>query len=1235
MDRKSETQPWSGWVVLIGIILALIGLSAPAASLAASPSPKKTPRDQVVQQPEAAPQQGPSALGKPFAPFPGIYQFYDSLNADPNLYPIVGGHTVFHWFQLEETEGTIRFDRIERWLSAEASLGKPAALGFSTYNGICCGGNAVPQWVYNLDPNARVICDGNWVIPKYWSETYLTKHGNWIQAIGERYDADPRVAWVEVSTGMYGETMPAENQYDACLQAAGLTGDLWVQTVNRIVDQYRAAFPTKPLLLQMAPFFLTNHERKAFTDYAASLGVGMKHNGLRPDADALENADPLSSYYRTLQHDPMIVHGDHVPVGWETYGMMLPGRYGRLWGILNALDKHSDYIVADNYITQEPAGYPYLEFANRYLGRTLEDTPSVWVALRETLPQYTWYPERGNFNFWLYQVDQVPGGTTVPEWQVSSEPEGYYTRRTDQATGNPYMYFDVDDRYLYGGQNTVTVTVTYYDSGYDTWELQYDALGNDYKSAGVVTKGNTGQWKKQVWVLTDAEFANGQTGGGTHVGSDFRIGCRGDGDDYFHMVDVAKISTNGAPTIVEAGFRQDEYGYTGVRDTYISSWYPNTNYSASGIFSARTGEITHSLIKFDLTSLPAGSRVLSAKLQLYATGRSNANGAWLEAYRVLRPWTDTQATWHYAANGSPWNAVGCSGIGSDREGQYLDRGPLPKDQVWTEIEIGRAAQAWLDDPAANQGVLLRLTSNGSVQYDFASSQYANVALRPRLVLTYALPSDAPIPTPTPTSLPTATSTATPTPTGSPPTPTPTLTPTPSPTPTATGLPSDELVLQQGLGGYSGARDTFISSWYPTRNYAEVDYLGVRSLGVMGALIRFDVSQLPADATVVEAVLSVYVQYRSNGNWMWLEAYDVYRDWIAPEATWYQARSGANWGQPGCGDTATDRAVQPTDRTFMQSSDFWYHLNLTPLVQRWVQNPTTNRGVFLWADATGSVQYDLTSSDSGSAGRRPKLTIRYRTGSGGSGPTVTPTATATPTRTFTPLPTATPTATPTRTATVVVPTATPTPTAPPGVPSEVVISQGQDAAISVWYPTSNFGANSLEGIRPEDVSAVLVQFDLSSVPAGAQVQQAWLELWVQRQSNVHTVTALVYPVLRGWEANAVTWVQATGTTAWQGAGCNGALDRGALPVAEKVLDGSGRWVVFDVTSVVRGWLQGTSANHGVVVKASGRVSVQYDFASFEWPEAGLRPRLRVVYSGGGSGPTVTPTATATPTRTFTP
>ncbi len=36
------------------------------------------------------------------------------------------------------------------------------------------------------------------------------------------------------------------------------------------------------------------------------------------------------------------------------------------------------------------------------------------------------------------------------------------TRRTDQATGNNGMYFDVDEAYAYANNYRATITVTYY-----------------------------------------------------------------------------------------------------------------------------------------------------------------------------------------------------------------------------------------------------------------------------------------------------------------------------------------------------------------------------------------------------------------------------------------------------------------------------------------------------------------------------------------------------------------------------------------------------------------------------------------------------------------------------------------------------------------------------------------------------------------------------------------------------
>nr|MBC7245298.1 hypothetical protein [Chloroflexota bacterium] len=119
------------------------------------------------------------------------------------------------------------------------------------------------------------------------------------------------------------------------------------------------------------------------------------------------------------------------------------------------------------------------------------------------------------------------------------------TRRTDQATGNPYMSFDVDDRYPYaghvpkaaGGPVSWTITVTLVNQGTDTFSLEYrDYYGNLVerrvsKGAGL---GPLNTWVDYTWKVNDAYFANGLLGG-----MDFRIDCNNDGNEYIHRLIVS------------------------------------------------------------------------------------------------------------------------------------------------------------------------------------------------------------------------------------------------------------------------------------------------------------------------------------------------------------------------------------------------------------------------------------------------------------------------------------------------------------------------------------------------------------------------------------------------------------------------------------------------------------------------------------------------------------------------
>jgi len=500
--------------------------------------------------------QAPPAASYQSFPNAGLYTFFDWPHLDPQLYPwLKGGHLVFTWRTVErDGPGQYHWDAVDQWMAAEASLGKPVGLAFNTYEGACCGGNQVPAW-FNDAHGAWPAGDGyvtcNWTdeygqdqqedIPMYWTPAYLGAFERLVQAAAERYRDDPRVAFVEVSSGIYGETMPGDpgSQVDDCLLAAGLTEQLWIDTVNTISDIYQRHWHDTPLLVQYAPWYLSRRERREFSDYAGNLGIGLKHNRLIPDHDDQVIRSDTTTIHpdvcRTGQYDPMLQFAGQVPLGWEGTASSYPTTADLLWSLLNGLNKHPAYLVMGRQplTTADPIGQWALRLADRYAGVSIDSTPGVWVALRET--QSTWYPQRGNFDFWLRQVDSAPGGRTVPQWNITGLPWGRFTRRTDAATGNPDMFFAVEDAYLVDNTTRpVTVTVIYLDAGRDTWELQYDAVGDNAKSAGVVVKTNSNQWREAVFTLPDAQFSN------QHDGYDFRIRSRGDGNEFVSFVEVVK-----------------------------------------------------------------------------------------------------------------------------------------------------------------------------------------------------------------------------------------------------------------------------------------------------------------------------------------------------------------------------------------------------------------------------------------------------------------------------------------------------------------------------------------------------------------------------------------------------------------------------------------------------------------------------------------------------------------------
>ena len=141
-----------------------------------------------------------------------------------------------------------------------------------------------------------------------------------------------------------------------------------------------------------------------------------------------------------------------------------------------------------------------------------------------------------------------------------------------------------------------------------------------------------------------------------------------------------------------------------------------------------------------------------------------------------------------------------------------------------------------------------------------------------------------------------------------------------------------IVLQQGLGGYTGTSDTYLHAiwpnWPPGHAGNDQDRLWLQP-GMDNVLIRFDLSRLPPGAQVLTATLSLKSYYAHGGGSLLVQGYQVLRPWVDAEATWNIPRDGDAWAGPGCTGIGTDHAFASCSSQTLSDSDRWYEATYSP------------------------------------------------------------------------------------------------------------------------------------------------------------------------------------------------------------------------------------------------------------------------------------------------------------------
>jgi hypothetical protein len=193
-------------------------------------------------------------------------------------------------------------------------------------------------------------------------------------------------------------------------------------------------------------------------------------------------------------------------------------------------------------------------------------------------------------------------------------------------------------------------------------------------------------------------------------------------------------------------------------------------------------------------------------------------------------------------------------------------------------------------------------------------------------------------------------------------------------------------------------DTYLDLWRPTLNFGSESRLVVRAADVQAPLFKFDVSALPAGATIKKADLKMFAYASSNMGSMKVGLFQMLRPWNETLATWLDAGSPLSsatlWEKAGA-NGAGDRSLTPATTQWLRPNVMftapsldkadldkpvnpgqWYTFTIPSLVQNWV-NGQANHGVTMkYVDGDVMVSYSFASSSYQYVPSRPTLTIQY-------------------------------------------------------------------------------------------------------------------------------------------------------------------------------------------------------------------------------------------------------------------
>jgi hypothetical protein len=202
---------------------------------------------------------------------------------------------------------------------------------------------------------------------------------------------------------------------------------------------------------------------------------------------------------------------------------------------------------------------------------------------------------------------------------------------------------------------------------------------------------------------------------------------------------VGIVVTDGssATTVV---LQRGSNGYTGSADTLLSVYSKTANFGSNTTLINYAQDYIN-LFRFatfvsEGGPVPNGATILAATLEIY----KDVYNYVYELHPMLKPWSETQATYNVATTGNPWTAPGANGAGTDYASFADAQFSAPWNAGWMSFDVTTRMQLISQGASPNYGWRIVGLSGNNNTRKFYSSEYAvDPTLRPRLTVTYSLP----------------------------------------------------------------------------------------------------------------------------------------------------------------------------------------------------------------------------------------------------------------------------------------------------------------------------------------------------------------------------------------------------------------------------------------------------------------------------------------------------------------